>query len=92
MESAKPVSAEARERRLALAQKAFRDFYGICFWWFPPDFEVTESSIPLVIQELRSSGGHAGYRIVAELCRQVVLKSDRNITGALPRAVEQAPC
>lgn len=55
--------------RLALARDAFRDFYAQCFWSFPRDFEVDEAAIPLIVRELRNSGGHAGYRIAADLCR-----------------------
>ena len=64
-----PLSADERARRLALAQQAFRDFYTQCFWSYRRDFEVTEDAIPFIIRELRTNGGHAGYRIVAELCR-----------------------
>ena len=33
------------------------------------DLEITEKDIPFVIRELRASGGHSGYRRVAQLCR-----------------------
>ena len=58
-----------RERRLELARKAFKDFYAQCFWSYREDLEITEDKIPLIIQGLREQGGHAGYRIAAELCR-----------------------
>lgn len=58
-----------RERRRALARQTFREFYGLCFWSWPRDWEVTEEDIPAMITELRENGGHAGYRRVAELCR-----------------------
>ena len=58
-----------RERRLALARQAFKDFYAQCFWSYREDLEITEEKIPLVVQGLREQGGHAGYRVAAELCR-----------------------
>jgi hypothetical protein len=60
---------EERERRLKLAQQAFRDFFAQCFWSWNPKLEITEEMIPLVISGLRHYGGHKGYRIAAELCR-----------------------
>jgi hypothetical protein len=59
----------ARERRLELARKAFKDFYAQCFWSYRDDLEITEEKIPLVIRGLRLHGGHQGYRIVAALCQ-----------------------
>jgi len=59
----------ARERRLELARKAFKDFYAQCFWSYREDIEITEEKIPFVIQGLREYGGLAGYRVAAELCR-----------------------
>lgn len=58
-----------RERRLALARQAFRDFKAQCFWSWVDDPEITEETIPHIIRELRLNGGHRGYRVVAELCR-----------------------
>ena len=58
-----------RERRLALAQKAFRDFKAICFWSWDSDLVIEERDIPNIISGLREYGGHKGYRIAAELWR-----------------------
>jgi hypothetical protein len=58
----------ARQRRLELAQKAFKEFYAQCFWSYREDAEITEDKIPFVIRGLREHGGLAGYRIAAELC------------------------
>jgi hypothetical protein len=58
----------ARQRRLELAQKAFKEFYAQCFWSYREDAEITEEKIPFVIRGLREHGGLAGYRIAAELC------------------------
>lgn len=60
--------AAARQRRIELAQKAFREFYAQCFWSYREDAEITEDKIPFVIRGLREHGGLAGYRIAAELC------------------------
>ena len=59
----------ARQRRLELARKAFRDFHVQCFWSYREETEITEDKIPFVIRGLREHGGLAGYRIAAELCQ-----------------------
>ena len=61
--------AEASQRRLELARKAFKDFYAQCFWSYRPDAEITEEKISFVVRGLREHGGLAGYRVAAELCR-----------------------
>jgi hypothetical protein len=61
--------AEARQRRLELARKAFKDFYAQCFWSYRPEAEITEDDIPWVVRELRHNGGHRGYHVVGEICR-----------------------
>jgi len=61
--------SSARERRLELARKAFKEFYAQCFWSWRDDLEITEEHLPLVIRGLRRHGGHKGYRIVAQLCQ-----------------------
>ena len=70
-ETEQPLPASdtaARQRRLDLAQKAFKEFYAQCFWSYREDAEITEEKIPFVIRGLREHGGLAGYRIAAELC------------------------
>jgi hypothetical protein len=59
----------ARERRVALAQRAYREYHSQCFWSYRPDLIITEDKIPFVMRGLRKYGGHRGYKIVAELCR-----------------------
>ena len=59
----------ARQRRLELARKAFKEFYAQCFWSYREDAEITEADIPWVVRELRHNGGHRGYRVVGEICR-----------------------
>jgi hypothetical protein len=58
-----------RESRLALAQRAYREFRSQCFWSYRPDLVITEDDIPFVVRGLRINGGHKGYKIVTELCR-----------------------
>ena len=58
----------ARQRRLELARKAFKEFCAQCFWSYREDAEITEDKIPFVIRDLREHGGLAGYQIAAELC------------------------
>ncbi len=65
---AEPV-AEARQRRLELARRAFKDFYPQCFWSYRKDAEIGEEDISWVIRELRHYGGARGYRAVVEICR-----------------------
>jgi hypothetical protein len=65
----KAIAQTARERRLELARKAFKDFYAQCFWSADPGLTVQEQHIPLIIRGLRLHGGHKGFRIAAELCR-----------------------
>jgi hypothetical protein len=59
----------ARQRRLELARKAFKEFYAQCFWSYREDAEITEGDIPWVLRELRLNGGHRGYRVAGEICR-----------------------
>lgn len=58
-----------RDSRLALAQRAYREFRSQCFWSYRSDLVLTEDKIPFVIRGLRKYGGHKGYKIVAKLCR-----------------------
>ena len=63
------ITQAERERRLTLAREAFREFRVQCFWFWKDDPEITENTIPLLVEDLRLHGGHRGYRIAAELCR-----------------------
>lgn len=58
-----------RARRLELARKAYREFYAQCFWSYREDAEITDEKIPFVVRRLREHGGHAGYRIAAQLTK-----------------------
>ena len=58
-----------RERRLELARHAFKEFFVQCFWSWSEDAEITEATIPLIVEGLRHHGGHRGYQVAAELCQ-----------------------
>lgn len=67
--SVPPATDEAaRARRLKLAQQAFDRYSAQCFWSAPANLQITEAHIPFIIRGLRLHGGHAGYRLAAELC------------------------
>ena len=65
----KEVAENAAAERLEKARRAFREFRSLCFWSWPKDPEITEETIPLIVQGLRKYGGHKGYHAAAELCR-----------------------
>ncbi len=66
---------EASQRRLELARQAMQELSGQSHWYADEHWAVTEEQIPEVIKKLRLCGGHRGYRIVAELCRQEILSA-----------------
>lgn len=69
-------SAQARDMvRIREARKAFRAFYGQCFWHFAPDHVVTLEDLPEIVRGLRTYGGHAGFHLAAKLCRGLNLRS-----------------
>jgi len=55
--------------RLALAQKAFREFKAMCFWSWSPDAIITAEILPHFLKDLRTHGGHKGWKLAAEICR-----------------------
>jgi hypothetical protein len=57
------------ESRLALVQRAFREFRSQCFWSYRDDVVSKEVDIRFVVRELRRNGGPKGYQIAAELCQ-----------------------
>lgn len=58
-----------RAGRLELARQAFREFSALGFWSWNKDTEITEETIPLIVEGLRHYGGHRGYQIAARLCQ-----------------------
>ena len=69
METTPTLSPADRERRLALARQAFEKYSAQCFWSWDQEMTIEERHLPGIIRGLRLHGGHAGYRIVEELCR-----------------------
>jgi len=65
----KEVAQNAVAERLEKAQRAFRAFRAVCFWSWPEEPQITEETIPLIVEGLRKYGGHKGYRAAEELCR-----------------------
>lgn len=58
-----------KEEKLELARRVFREYFAQCFWSWNPDVVLRDEHLPLIVKELRLHGGHAGYRIVEQLCR-----------------------
>jgi hypothetical protein len=61
----------AEERALALARRAFTDYYHRCFWFMKRDLVLTLEDVPYIAQRLRADGGREGLRLARELdsCR-----------------------
>jgi hypothetical protein len=55
--------------KLALAQRAFREFHARCFWFMRPDAEIVAEEVPYICERLRADGGRRGFQLAAELCR-----------------------
>ena len=63
-------SAAARTMvRVREAQKAFREFYGLCFWSSPPDYRVKKGDLDWIVDQLKRHGGRAGWDRGNRLCR-----------------------
>jgi hypothetical protein len=64
-----PKAPPLDPERLRAAQEAYRLFRTRCFWSMREDWEVTEESLPLVIEGLKLHGGHEGWKLAQALCR-----------------------
>ena len=51
------------------ARRAFREFYGSCFWFCDPNYRVTLQDVPWVAEQLMRNGGRPGWETGAKLCR-----------------------
>ena len=69
--SRRRLSSEAARDmvRVREARRAFRRFYGRCFWHLREDLEVGLEDIPEVVRGLRQHGGREGFILAAKLCR-----------------------
>ena len=54
--------------RVREARRAFREFHAQCFWYMPPDLEITLEDVPEVARGLRLHGGRRGFLLAARLC------------------------
>ena len=48
--------------RVREARRAFREFHAQCFWYMPPDLEITLEDVPEIARGLRLHGGRRGFR------------------------------
>lgn len=55
--------------RVREARRAFRRFYGSCFWSFDPDYRITIHDVPWVAEQIKINGGRAGWELGNKLCR-----------------------
>jgi hypothetical protein len=55
--------------KLALARRLYREGYADCFWHMKPDLEITEETLPMIIQGLRDYGGRREFLEAAKLAR-----------------------
>lgn len=63
-------SSDARKMvRIREARRAYREFHTRCFWSFDPNYRVTESDIPWMVDKLRTYGGRVGWEKAEQLCR-----------------------
>jgi len=55
--------------KLALAQRAFREFHARCFWFMREDAQITQQEIPYICERLRADGGRPGFLLAAQICQ-----------------------
>ena len=55
--------------KLALAQRAFREFHSRCFWFMREDLCVEVAALPAMVKGLRAHGNREAFFIAAQLCR-----------------------
>jgi hypothetical protein len=55
--------------KLALAQRAFKQFHSRCFWFMRADAQITEEDVPYICQRLRADGGREGFFLAAKICQ-----------------------
>jgi hypothetical protein len=64
-----PKTPLTDEERLRLAQAAYQEYLGRCFWFMREDLIITKSNLPLIIEGLKLHGGHRGWKLAHALCR-----------------------
>jgi hypothetical protein len=53
--------------RVRQARRAFRKYYGKCFWSYRPDLEIGIDDVPWVAEQLRKHGDREAWRVAATL-------------------------
>jgi hypothetical protein len=66
-QTAKPPEITAE--KLAMAQRAYREFHARCFWFMRSDAEIVAEDVPYICERLRADGGRRGFLIAADICR-----------------------
>jgi hypothetical protein len=68
--SKRKLSPEAARSMVKVreARRAFKKYYGQCFWSYDPDFLVKEIDIKWVAEQLMKNGGSEAWRTGAKLC------------------------
>jgi len=51
------------------AQRAYRRFYGQCFWSYAPGLKITAADVSWVAEQLMKHGGREAWQVGARLCR-----------------------
>jgi hypothetical protein len=69
MQNEAPAVPRIAPAKLALAQRAFRDFHARCFWFMRRDAQITEDAVPYICERLRADGGRPGFRLAAQICQ-----------------------
>jgi hypothetical protein len=55
--------------KLRLAQEAYRQFRGRCFWYLRDDLQIGVQDLDWLTQGLRCYGGREGFLLADKLCR-----------------------
>jgi hypothetical protein len=63
-----PSDAKAMVR-VREARRAYRTFHTRCFWSYDPDYSISITDIPWVVEQLRKHGGRKAWDKAAQLCR-----------------------
>lgn len=55
--------------RIEDARRAFRDYYGLCFWFCDPNLQIGPSDVAWVVSQLRKYGNRKAWEEADRLCR-----------------------
>lgn len=51
------------------ARRAFRECYAQCFWSFDPNYKISATDVPWVIEQLLKNGNQRTLKYVRYICR-----------------------